>query len=78
MNHCLIIYFKFVHRKRRLMANLTKYNFCPIRRKEHNCIFLAAKGNVTKAEWSACAPTAHVVFHSCRSLRNTALHADVS
>jgi hypothetical protein len=45
------------------------YNFSPIRKRKHNCMFFMAKGNVMIAGWSVCALTAHAV---AASLRNTA------
>jgi hypothetical protein len=42
------------------------YNCSPIRREKRNCILFTGKGNITIAEWLACAPTSHVVVRSCR------------
>jgi hypothetical protein len=47
------------------------YNVSPILSEKRNCMFFTAKGNVTIAEWSSCAPTPHAV---ARSSRNTALN----
>jgi hypothetical protein len=34
------------------------------------CVLFTAKGNITIAEWSAHAPTAHVVVRSCLTNHN--------
>jgi hypothetical protein len=44
------------------------FNCCPVRRKKQNYMPFTAKGNVMIPEWSACAPTDHVVVRTCRKV----------
>jgi hypothetical protein len=59
MNRCLKIYFKLTDRRKRFMATLILLLFAE---EKHNCSLFTAKRNIT--EWSALAPTAHVVVRN--------------
>jgi hypothetical protein len=65
LRNCDELLFKLVNRKKWSMATLTTI-FSYSQKKGKYCMLFTAKGNITTAEWSARAPTAHVAVRSCR------------
>jgi hypothetical protein len=62
MNHCLKITINWWMKK--FVYGNFNYNFSPIRRRKRNWVLYTPKGNVKIVEWTARAPTAHVVVRS--------------